>query len=74
MSNMSNQGGKDDLDLDAQDLDAMADSGEDVAIVGPTRQPGGGEFFNAPTSVGGRTVVTRPSLGRRSVTNELTRT
>lgn len=72
MPNMSNWDDKDDLDLDAQDLAAMADSGEDVAIVGPKSEPGGGVFFTAPTSVGGRTSVTRPTLGRPAVTTELT--
>jgi hypothetical protein len=71
MPNVSNWDDKDDLDLDAADLAAMADSGEDVAIVGPKSEPGGGVLFTAPTSVGARTVITEPALCRPPITIEL---
>lgn len=61
MPNMSSWQDKDDLDLTAEDLAAMAEAGEDVLVSGPA----GAVIYTLPLSRGAsETTVTRPAFGR----------
>jgi hypothetical protein len=59
---------KDDLDLTSEDIDAMIDEGQPVAVRGP-RLPQGAVLVKAAATYGGETVYATP--GRHVVMGSL---